>query len=117
LHIYKKPLKIERMATNERKAAITNEQEALSFTLPEIMTIETAEVLAGELKQLPLSGKMTLGLDASRVESITTPGIQLIVALEKALTAQGGTLKMSGKRESFNNALRDLGLERLIKEQ
>ena len=50
---------------------------ALLFTLPAVMTIETAESLAAELKQLPLAEKTQLTLDASQVEHITTAGLQL----------------------------------------
>lgn len=84
------------------------------FVLPSVMTIETVEVLAAELKQLPLSEKTDLVLDASHVESITTPGAQLIASLDKTLSAQGGTLTINGARNSFTRALKDVGLESLL---
>lgn len=91
-------------------------ESAIIFALPEYMTIETAEALAAELKQLPIGDKTSLTLDAGRVESITTPGVQLIVATEKALASQGGSLRIINKREAFTHAFCDLGLERMIKE-
>ena len=78
------------------------------------MTIENAEALAAELKQLPLAEKATLTLDASQVETITTPGLQLIVSLGKTLDVQGGTLIISGPKDSFARAFRDTGLESLL---
>lgn len=93
----------------------SEEQQSISFTLPPVMNIETAEALAAEFKQLPLAEKSSLTLDASQVETITTPGLQLIVSLEKTLVAQSGTLVINGKRDSFVHAFRDAGLESVLK--
>lgn len=90
------------------------EQPPLAFALPPVMSIETAEALAAEFKQLPLAEKTSLILDASQVENITTPGLQLIVSLGKTLEAQGGTLIINGQKDSFTRAFRDTGLENLL---
>lgn len=87
----------------------------ISFTLPSVMTIETVESIAAELKQLPLAEKTGLTLDAALVESITTPGLQLIVSLERTLAAQGGTFAIHGQREGFARTFRDAGLEELLR--
>ncbi len=92
------------------------ELDAVLFTLPPTMTIETAESLAAELKQLPLAEKTQLTLDASQVEHITTAGLQLILSLEKTLSAQGGVLKMHGKRSGFIQAFHDAGLQNYLTE-
>ncbi len=88
-----------------------NDENQARFTLPPMMTIETAEALCAELKQIPLIGKTGLILDASEVEHITTPGLQLIVALEKTLSTQGGALSITNKKDWFIRALQDAGLE------
>ncbi len=88
--------------------------EHLTFELPPVMTIEAAESLAAELKQLPLTENTTLHLDASRVEHITTPCLQLIVSLGKTLAIQGGSLTIQGQKDSFTRAFRDTGLESLL---
>ena len=87
------------------------ENPCVSFKLPADMTIETVEELAGELKQLAILEKTTIKLDASEVERITTPGAQLIVALEKTLSSQGGMLVIVARSEAFIHALREMGLE------
>lgn len=92
------------------------DQQSLAFVLPPVMTIETAETLAAELKQLPLPEKTRLTLDASQVENITTPGLQLIVSLDKTLAAQGGALLINGQTEQLVHAFRDSGLESLLKQ-
>ena len=81
----------------------------LSFTLPTIMNIETAEHLVGELRKLPSAQNTDLVLDASHVESLTIPGIQLLVSLEKSLTANGGKLTINQRSDSFIYALKDTG--------
>jgi anti-anti-sigma regulatory factor len=85
-----------------------------AFALPAIMTIETAETLAIEFKQLIFERDASLTLDASHVENITTPGMQLIASLKKSITAQGGTLIINGTRTPFVHALTDAGLKNLL---
>ena len=88
--------------------------ESLIFKLPPVITIETVEALASELKQLPLSEKNSLTLDASNVENITTPGLQLIISLEKTFAARGGTLIINGQKDFFLRALSEVGLDSLL---
>ena len=77
------------------------------------MTIDMVEAVAAEMKQLPLPEKTHLILDASQLEAITTPGLQLIVALEKTIASQGGILTIQSAPESLVHALKDTGLEML----
>ena len=86
----------------------------LGFVLPPTMTVENAEALAAELKQLPLAEKTCLTLDAAGVQTITTPGLQLIAALQKTLADQGGTLSITGQPEHFIRAFKDTGLESVL---
>lgn len=90
--------------------------EFITFMLPPAMTIEGVENLAAELKQLPLAEKTHLALDASQVENITTPGLQLIISLEKTVTAQGGTLTITHMRDLFIHNFKDAGLESLLRQ-
>ena len=88
-------------------------QEILYYTLPSLMTVETAEVVAAELKQLPIADKVQLTIDASSLEQITTPGLQLLVSLEKTIAQHGGIFRINGARESFLKIMRNVGLESL----
>jgi anti-anti-sigma regulatory factor len=96
------------------EALQNGQSDRLSFTLPAIMTIETVEPLAVEFKQLPLTDKNSLVLDAAQVENITTPALQLIVSLEKTLATQGNTLIIANPRDALIQACRDLGFEQLL---
>ncbi len=89
--------------------------ETLSFILPAVLNIENADALSAELKQLPLNEKTLLVLDAAKVESITTPGLQLIVSLEKSLSVQGGSLVINNQPDVLINSFKDSGLEVLLK--
>ena len=89
--------------------------EGLCFVLPIDMTIETVEAVASELKQRVDGGGVNLTLDATQVETITTPGLQLIASVEKTLKARGGKLVINGTREAFMRAFADAGLEGLLK--
>ena len=91
-----------------------NIDNIISFLLPAVMTIETAEQLAADLKQLSFAEKANLTLDASQVETITSPGLQILVSLEKTLTALGGVLTIEGRRDAFVRALKDTGLESVL---
>ena len=88
--------------------------DALSFLLPVEMTIENAEKLTAEFKKVLGDGRVSLTLDASQVENITTPGMQLIAALGKTLQQRGGALVIDGKGAGFTRAFADVGLENLI---
>ncbi|MEQ1789256.1 MAG: STAS domain-containing protein [Rickettsiales bacterium] len=91
-----------------------NPAESLIFKLPPVMTIETIENLVSEIKQLPLSDKTSLTLDASNVENISTPGLQLIISLEKTFAARNGALIINGQKDFFLRALEDVGLDSLL---
>jgi len=82
------------------------------FRLPAHVTIETVESVLLELQEMDLSDEFIL--DATQVEIITTPGLQLLVSLEKTLSIQGGALVISGTAQPFVHALRDAGLESLL---
>ncbi len=86
-----------------------------SYTLPSSITIETIEALLGELKDVPLTGG-GLAVDATQVEIITTPGVQVILALGKALAQAGGTFAILEKSAAFTQAFHTLGLDGQLKE-
>lgn len=92
----------------------TDNKDSTPFALPSAMTIETIEALAAECKQWPLADKSQLTLDASAVEAITTPGIQLILSLEKTLAARGGAFRITGAKEHFLRAFKDAGLDSVV---
>ena len=84
--------------------------EESAFILPPMMTIEAVDQLADAIRKLPVSGKNSVTLDASCVENITTPGVQLLVSLAATLATQDISLIFNGKSEVFTRAFSDTGL-------
>lgn len=86
--------------------AISNSENTL---LPTELTIHTAEQVAAEWKTLPIQPGQ-LVLDASRLENITTPGVQLLLSLEASLQAAGGSLRVVHPRSEHAHLFDILGL-------
>ena len=83
--------------------------EQQSFILPTALTIETVESVLGNLKTAPLtSGRLIV--DAAGVEIITTPGVQIVLALAQSLMQAGGKLTISQPSAAFTQAFATLGL-------
>ena len=70
--------------------------------------------LADQLKEIFLTALAAGGdirLDAGKVDRITTPCLQLFVAADRAVSENGGKLKIVQASEAVVTALRDIGLE------
>ena len=87
-----------------------NDKGHAVFVLPSSLTIESAEAFASAiLKQgIPGNGEI-FTLDASHTEIITTPGVQVILALSKTIAASGGKLSVLNPSETFTRNLETLG--------
>lgn len=90
---------------------------SLSFAFPPQVTIETVESIADMLKKNPMTEKALLTLDISQVEYITTPGLQLIISLQKAILALGGVMQIIGAKQTISHVFQQAGLERLLLEK
>ncbi|MEH6476535.1 MAG: STAS domain-containing protein [Sneathiella sp.] len=77
--------------------------------LPHILNLSVAEELREKfLQHLPLG--TDLELDASQVETITTPCIQVIVAAGISIEDVGNKLTIHNPSTAFSDAFSDLGL-------
>ncbi|MBN8530485.1 MAG: STAS domain-containing protein [Alphaproteobacteria bacterium] len=86
----------------------TASKPAQPFVLPPVVTIDTVEEIAAVLRQIARQGFV---LDVSQLQTITTPGLQLILALDKITK---GTLTIIGDRSGIlNRVFQDAGLEAL----
>ena len=85
--------------------------ENVSYTLPAAITIETIESVASGIHALSLSPASHLTLNAADTETLTTPGAQLLLALDKTLSQGGGRLFLLHAKEPVKETLRTLGLE------
>lgn len=89
---------------------VNSDKDARTFVFPASVTIENIESLTGELKKLQLSSGEKLTLDVEQTEVITTPGIQLILALTKTIAQSGDTITITKSKETFNQSFDALGL-------
>lgn len=84
------------------------------YTLPDIINIEVIESLADDIKRIIPSEKISLILDVSKVEQITTAGVQLIMSLEKTLSALGGEFWIKKANAVFSVVFKEMGLENFL---
>lgn len=85
------------------------EKEVQEVILPAILDVTSAESLLSILKESITANHLILV--AENVEKLTTPCIQLLLATEKTLTANGHTLRINSPSDAFKHALCDLGLK------
>ena len=96
---------------NTRKVPeASSEKKSLVLVLPETVTIENVEDLCAEARQINVLPEATLIIDASHTEILTTPGIQLLIAIAKSVQNAGGKLVISNPREPFKQSFAALGL-------
>lgn len=81
-------------------------------TLPESLTIETVETATASLRQLSFNADLLV--DAARLERLTTPGIQLLLALEKRVLSSGYKLALQGMQEPVAEIIRYMGFDALL---
>lgn len=82
-----------------------------NIKLPQSLTIETVESFADQLRQQLDIDVTEVSVDASGVELITTPGVQLLVALGKSLEARNGKLRLINAGSSFFSVFSMLGMD------
>jgi len=83
---------------------------AHTMELPSSVTMDVVEELFAEMKQLKLDSFESFTLDASKVTTITTPGVQLIVSLDRSLKEQNVKLSLINPTENFSQTFQLLGL-------
>lgn len=85
--------------------------------LPPLIDISRADALRGELLLLLDTPKNEVAIDGSAVERITTPGVQLLLSLEKALVQRGEKkLVLVNASGALRDACVSLGLSHKLQE-
>lgn len=85
-----------------------------SFTLPAILDLETVETVVKETAPWLEEQGLTLTLDASPVDIIMAPGVQLLLSINKTLVQSGGKLIVKQPSEFFVSIFKSLGLLTLL---
>lgn len=86
----------------------TYELSDCTINLPTVVDIVSAEALFNDLNHASHAHKIII--HAEKVERITTPAVQLLLATEKSLSAVEGSFVIQSPSEVFQTALIDLGL-------
>ncbi len=89
-------------------------QAARATRLPPQLTIETAETLATLLSGIKPKKTGQALVDASAVTHMHTPGLQLLLALQKKLAADGVTLTVTNPSPAFSLTCHDTGAPLLM---
>ncbi len=89
----------------------TNNTDGDRIALPSALTIDTVEAVTAELvDKVRGEAGQVLVIDASALESITTPGVQLLISVHKTLSDAGGHLKITGSDELLRAVFKQIGL-------
>ncbi len=81
--------------------------------LPSILSLGAAEELRENLVQRLVVGE-DLIIDASNVDAITTPCLQVIISAGNTIEADGNNLAIQNPSHAFENAFNDLGLSHIF---
>lgn len=84
-------------------------QTGKTIPLPSVLNLGVAESLREQFVEHSTQ-QTNLIIDASEVETITTPCIQVLLAASHAMDETGGRFSVTAASESFETAFQDLGL-------
>ncbi len=83
-------------------------KESDAFVLPAVLDISAAEKLLEKFRELNTDTKIIL--DASKVQRITTPCIQIILSAHKTIKNKNGSLEIKNASDACKDAFYDIGL-------
>lgn len=89
--------------------------DANTFHLAAQIDISTVSTFCEELRKF-LDADKDIIFDASKVERITTPGVQLLITIASQNKKTGNRLGVVLPSESFKKTISDLGFSNQLKE-
>lgn len=84
------------------------------ITLPESLSIHQIESQLGDLRLAFQSDAETYNLEGSKIETIDTSGLQLLLALIKSAQKADKTIKWSSTSEQLTTSASKLGLSEML---
>lgn len=85
------------------------QKEGKTISLPSVLNLGVAESLREQFVEQSIQ-ETSIVIDASEVETITTPCIQVLLAADRAMEEAGGSLTLKLSSPAFQAAFQDLGL-------
>ncbi len=101
---------LEAPARRPASSRRTRRKAPARVRLPAMLDMSAAAELQGELRALVETAHELL-IEGDAVERASTAGIQLLLAADAALAAQGGRLVLADPAPALCDALADLGLD------
>ena len=84
-------------------------KEGKTISLPSVLNLGVAESLREQFVEQSIQ-ETSIVIDASEVETITTPCIQVLLAADRAMEEAGGSFSLKLSSPPFQAAFQDLGL-------
>ncbi len=81
------------------------------LSLPSMLTMENVEEFFLEARKINLSEGVHVQIDASALGSITTPGLQVLLALARSVAQANGQFQILSAPAALNDACRVMGLD------
>jgi len=101
---------------SKTKSAENAKESSEVFILPAIVDITTVSSLHRDLSKVVNAKKKKIILDSAVVEKITTPAVQVILALFKTLEENKVQYSVENMSENFKQCLEDIGFGKKIEE-
>ncbi len=90
-----------------------NTDTEANIILPEILNLGVAEELREEFVAT-IAPQSDLTIDAGKVETITTPCLQVLIAAGHFVEQDGGSVRIANPTSPFTQAFQDLGLNSIF---
>lgn len=87
----------------------------VTFILPAALNAASVVAVAADMREQQLDKQRIVVLDFTQVAALTSPGLQLLVSLEKSLGEVGGTLFVHNVKSGLEAVFRDTGFERFLR--
>lgn len=111
----KKPAKKTKKMAVSSESGATSSDHGVKYVAPAIMDLSTsADIKEKLLALLDARGDVTLTIDLGKVEKLTTPGVQLLLATQLLLQSNGGNLQLSRPTQAAQQSMQLLGVEPLF---
>lgn len=101
---------VERFMVTTKKVKRSSVKNAEELKLPSVLDIKSAGAFFEEIKSDSKAGT-NLVLDAKKLEKITTPAIQILLASSAAVKKKKGSLKVIKFSSEVERVFADIGLE------
>jgi anti-anti-sigma regulatory factor len=86
-------------------------QKKTILALPSILTLETIEEFYAEVRKIDITNGAPVVVDAEKLTSITTPGIQIILSIARSVAQSGGAFSINPASRALQDSCRILGLD------